>query len=83
MSFIRNAPAYRTIALPAPSKTGVHRVAGIVRRYGFRVEDIHYIAGVIGNERCRFGLLMVEEIARHLADEPLRYSVTVESLLNS
>lgn len=39
-----------------------------------------HIAGAIGNERQRLGRLMVDEIGRYLAGEPLRHSVTAESL---
>jgi hypothetical protein len=48
---------------------------------GFRIGDIRYIASDVGNERGRLSRLVVAGIRRHLADEPLRYNVTVESLL--
>ena len=41
-----------------------------------------HIAGAIGNERRRLGRLAVEEIERYLAGEPLRHTVTIESLLH-
>ena len=41
-----------------------------------------HIAGAIGCERHRLGRLVVEEIERYLAGEPLRHSVTIEGLLH-
>ena len=39
-----------------------------------------HIAGAIGNERQRLGRLIVDEIERFVAGEPLQHSLTLESL---
>jgi len=39
-----------------------------------------HIAGAIGNERLRLGRLVADEIGRYLNGEPLRHSVTAETL---
>lgn len=41
-----------------------------------------HIAGAIGNERQRLGRLVTDEIERFVAGNPLRHSLTLESLLH-